>query len=499
MSTHIFNYIDDSQRFGYGKYLDVEIVIDSNTKYINASKICKQNGKKLSEWLRYDSSKELIESWSNINRGGNSHPYYDIDRTDVVGMQKADQDKILGKYFHEDLLIMIAQWVSKDFAFKVGHIINTYRTALSHNVPMLNNGLPSFITDKISVNIPLNALNDLIGHQKRELTESPKAKMMKIETYGEILSRKVRALYTQIMPSDYYDLIKDIAHPEDIREVLICIAGKLGIDIIVKEEEQYGIKTYEVYFQWNKLPILLGYTDDERQAQIRAGDWKYQGWINKEALTQYKDLKSNVRSKANIRNDTVYVRIDGLTKLLCKCEALGHKNDILQTWIDTTLKVSKYYSHLASEAHAEYNANYASQLRDLHYREIKAITDIPMPTLTKGYLYIGTDPSHLAKCEYKLGMTSKPVKTRLSSSQTTNPEYYYIYSVETKEPHEAEHILHTLLTRMGMKITKEWFRIPSEEAAITLVNKIVEIVGCVYDDEYIDKFIQSIRALHVIA
>ena len=133
MSTHIFEPITD--RFGYGKYLDTEIVIDSKTKYINASKICKQNGKKLKNWLINDGNQELVESWLKINRGQNSAPYYDIDRTNVVGIPKSDQDKILGKYFHEDLLIMIAQWVSKDFAFKVIDIIKNYNDR--HNKALL--------------------------------------------------------------------------------------------------------------------------------------------------------------------------------------------------------------------------------------------------------------------------------------------------------------------------------------------------------------------------
>lgn len=340
--------------------------------------------------------------------------------------------------------------------------------------------------------------------------------MMKIETYGEILSRKVRKLYQEIMPSNYYDIIKDIAHPEDIREVLISIAGKLGIDIIVKETEKYGIKTYEVYLPWNSLPVILGCQGTERQLQTKAADWKFKGWVDNKELAYYKDIKSNDCSRAiiatsslnddrnsssnvdpgaNIRNDTVYVKIDGLTQLLCKCDALSYNVDALRIWINTNIEVSKYYSHLASEAHIEYNNNYTKQLKDLHYREIASINEIPMPSISKGYLYIGTDPSHLAKCQYKLGMTARDVKYRLSNSQTSNPEYYYIYSVEVKEPNEAEHILHTLLTKIGMKIAKEWYQLPSEEAAIVLVNKVVEMIGCLYDDEYIERFIQCVRSL----
>ena len=121
MSTHIFESITD--RFGYGKYLDLEIVIDTKTKYINASKLCKQNGKKLSHWLENDSNMELLKAWSKVNGGRNSDPHFDVTLSELKGIPKVDQDKIQGKYFHEDLLIMIAQWVSREFAFKVIDII----------------------------------------------------------------------------------------------------------------------------------------------------------------------------------------------------------------------------------------------------------------------------------------------------------------------------------------------------------------------------------------
>ena len=84
MSTHIFTPITD--RFGYGKYLDLEIVIDSETGYINASKLCKQQGRRLTKWFENSTTAELIREWTKYNEGPNSDPYYKIDRTDLVGI-----------------------------------------------------------------------------------------------------------------------------------------------------------------------------------------------------------------------------------------------------------------------------------------------------------------------------------------------------------------------------------------------------------------------------
>ena len=126
MSTHIFTPITD--RFGYGKYLDLEIVIDSDTGYINASKLCQLGGKKLKNWLRLDSAKELMD-YAGSNGGSDlSHHSvsYEIKNENIMGISKSDQDAITGTYFHRKLIVHIAQWISCKFAMKVSDIIDDY-------------------------------------------------------------------------------------------------------------------------------------------------------------------------------------------------------------------------------------------------------------------------------------------------------------------------------------------------------------------------------------
>lgn len=125
MSTHIFESITD--RFGYGKYLDLEIVIDSETKYINATKLCQLGNKRLKNWLRLDSAKTLLQFFDNMSTGSDlSQWYYEIGRGDIDSKDDTKRNIIMGTYFHRKLIVHIAQWISCEFALKVSEIVDNY-------------------------------------------------------------------------------------------------------------------------------------------------------------------------------------------------------------------------------------------------------------------------------------------------------------------------------------------------------------------------------------
>jgi hypothetical protein len=124
MSTHIFEPITD--RFGYGNYLDLRIIIDNKTKYINATKLCTRGDKHLYHWCDTDTSKRLLKYWESLYPSISRGVRYEIKRSDIKGVPKDDADKILGTYYHEDIIPHIAQWISPEFAIKVSHIIKEY-------------------------------------------------------------------------------------------------------------------------------------------------------------------------------------------------------------------------------------------------------------------------------------------------------------------------------------------------------------------------------------
>lgn len=138
MSTHIFEYIGDSKRFGYGMYLDLKIVIDRQTNYINATKLCNLGNKKLKNWQQNVSTKELIEYFNNNESGWNSSQTtgpifqkrpsisYEICGDDLKGIPRKEQEVMMGTYYHKTIIVHLAQWISPAFALKVSKIVDDY-------------------------------------------------------------------------------------------------------------------------------------------------------------------------------------------------------------------------------------------------------------------------------------------------------------------------------------------------------------------------------------
>jgi hypothetical protein len=58
ISDTIFEKIND--QYSYGQYADFKVIIMNSNSYINATKLCNQNGKRFDNWLRNDGNKELI-------------------------------------------------------------------------------------------------------------------------------------------------------------------------------------------------------------------------------------------------------------------------------------------------------------------------------------------------------------------------------------------------------------------------------------------------------
>lgn len=202
MSTHIFTPITD--RFGYGKYLDVEIVIDSDTGYINASKLCKQNGRRLAKWFENTTTEELIKEWSSRNRGPNSDPYYEIDRSNLIGLVKTEQDQILGKYFHKHLLVNLAQWISPAFALKVSEIVDDYNDR--HNRSLLKEK-----DDKIDELMKkVDTLTEMTGDMKDMMTDMRMdiRRMRRHLDNAEIDETKREGILVYRLPQDELDTIR---------------------------------------------------------------------------------------------------------------------------------------------------------------------------------------------------------------------------------------------------------------------------------------------------
>jgi len=85
--------------------------------YVNATQLCQAGEKKFNDWIRLDTSKELINELS-AEAG--------IPASALVETKRGGNDKSAqGSWIHPDLSIQLAQWISPKFAIQVSKWIRT--------------------------------------------------------------------------------------------------------------------------------------------------------------------------------------------------------------------------------------------------------------------------------------------------------------------------------------------------------------------------------------
>jgi len=105
-----------NEEYGWGKYGDFKVLIRKKDGYINASKLCKDGGKKFNDWSRMQSSEKFIEEF----KGSAGHHVEPIE-VNMAGLYETR-----GTYAHPLIIPHIASWISAEFAFRVSHIVNDH-------------------------------------------------------------------------------------------------------------------------------------------------------------------------------------------------------------------------------------------------------------------------------------------------------------------------------------------------------------------------------------
>ena len=220
MSTHIFTSITD--RFGYGKYLDLEIVIDSETGYINASKLCQLGDKKLKNWLRLDSAKTLMDYYNTHLVSGSdlsqTDILYEIKGDDLKGIPRKNQEVIMGTYFHRKLIVHIAQWISCEFAMKVSDIIDDYndrhnRSLLKEKDDKIDELMKKVDAQSIEINKMLSNSNDMKEsmHDMKDMMTDMRADIRRMRRHldnAEIKEDKREGILVYRLEQDDMDTIR---------------------------------------------------------------------------------------------------------------------------------------------------------------------------------------------------------------------------------------------------------------------------------------------------
>jgi hypothetical protein len=99
LNNIIFENIDEE--YAYAKYADFTVIMMKKNRYINATRLCNEYGKKLDKWTRTDRTKELIDTINNkINE----------EAPTIQIKSKKHNSIIRGTYVHPLLIDKIIDW-----------------------------------------------------------------------------------------------------------------------------------------------------------------------------------------------------------------------------------------------------------------------------------------------------------------------------------------------------------------------------------------------------
>jgi KilA-N domain/Protein of unknown function (DUF3627) len=117
MPAITFEFIDNQYEWGY--YFDIKVLIMTQNRYINATKMCQDGDRRFRNWLNNDYAINLINEFesSAINLA---------DGKSMIRITGGNDFEIRGTYVHLDLVPSIAGWISPAFALKVNRIVNEY-------------------------------------------------------------------------------------------------------------------------------------------------------------------------------------------------------------------------------------------------------------------------------------------------------------------------------------------------------------------------------------
>ncbi len=103
-----FTFKDFNLLLSNGKNFKIPVREDG---YVNVTLLCKANGKRIDNWTRLEGTKKLLDEFSN------SLTYEGVKIIHTIEGKKG------GTYYHPDLAIQFAQWVSPSFSIQVSRWI----------------------------------------------------------------------------------------------------------------------------------------------------------------------------------------------------------------------------------------------------------------------------------------------------------------------------------------------------------------------------------------
>ena len=213
---------------------EIAVIQDVETGYFQASKICKDNGKKLKHWLENKRTDELLEAYAshlgkqikNSEAGiPTSVQNVLIYQIKLTGNELVKYAEYQGWFVHPKLVHHIAEWASIDYAIKVEEIMNL----INEQNKLLNQTLEDTISKLRSENIELKAtIQDLT---------TPINKLNKSTIYASPVGKDYFQLrFSTVTPSNSVNMIKSVqlTNAKDVKEQTM---EKLMKEQLVKKKD----------------------------------------------------------------------------------------------------------------------------------------------------------------------------------------------------------------------------------------------------------------------
>ena len=110
-----------NERYSMAIFLGLKCIMDINNGYINATKFCSSfnNGKTLNKYLSTERFKNLKLYLEEPDR-------YRSGSIQVCIKDNTSSNELRGTYFHCDLLLDVASWISPEAYFKASRIVNNH-------------------------------------------------------------------------------------------------------------------------------------------------------------------------------------------------------------------------------------------------------------------------------------------------------------------------------------------------------------------------------------
>ena len=182
ISSNMIDYNEET--FTRTDYNGISVLVDSNG-YYSASKICKDNKKRLFNWLRNERTRALLDvysrnlgipisasdestdpdaSSSNLDKTGQSMETR-ISVSNLFLMYKRsggkDHNELQGWWIHPKLVHHLAEWANLDYAIKVGEIMDL----INERLHLLNTSLQEEIDTLKQENQTLQDRVDLLDQK----------------------------------------------------------------------------------------------------------------------------------------------------------------------------------------------------------------------------------------------------------------------------------------------------------------------------------------------